>query len=283
MVSQLEEVRAKSEDDYLAMEEVAKECEALTVQIAQSNKLQASKRDEASALKRTANDLKDELATATWTLEEADAEEERLRSQIVSSPDRRQRDLNAKREALDNEREECENVENQLQNTKTMCLHVTEAIKAVQTELAVAEEVKTEAGKYTVVAEKREKTSLEYEVSKKEVTEVSDSIVLVTRDLNRTEEKLTNLQRQSKSKMDAAQESLEKAKSRLQSVEKDRTDGMKRIEDGGVQVRELESQIEDDRIQAQQDIEAMISEFRETEALVVARMNKRMEVISANN
>ena len=265
------------------MEGVSKECEALTVQIAHSNKLQAAKREEAAALKRTANDLKDELATATWALEEADAEEERLRSQIVSSPDRRQRELNAKRNALDREREECENVENQLQNTKTMCRHVTEAIKAMQTEVVAVEEVKEEAGKYSVVAEQLETTSLEFEASKKKVAEFGERIVLAERDLNRSEEKLTNLQKQNKAKMEAAQESLEQAKSHLHSVEKGRQDAMKRIEDGAIQVREIESQIEDDRIQAQEDIESMIAEFRETEELVMARLNKRMEAISANN
>lgn len=283
LVSQLEEVRATSETDYSAMEAVEKECEDLTVQIAHSNKLQAAKREEAAALKRKANDLKDELATATWALEEADAEEERLRSQVVSSPDRRQRDLNAKRGALDREREECENVETQLQNTKTMCRHVGEAIKAMHTEVATVDDVKEEAGKYSKVAELLETTNHEFEASKKQVTEISEKIVLAERDLNRSEEKLTNLQKQSKSKMEVAQASLGKAKALMHSVEKDRQDGMQRIEDGSIRVREIETQIEDDRIQAQEDIQAMISEYRETEELVMARLDKRMEAINATN
>jgi hypothetical protein len=36
---------------------------------------------------------KDQVATAVWTLREADAEEEKLRMQVVTSPDRRKSNL----------------------------------------------------------------------------------------------------------------------------------------------------------------------------------------------
>jgi len=123
--AQLEEVRAKSEEDFLAMEQVAKECEALTKQIAQSNKLQAAKREEASALKRKANDLKDELATATWALEESEAGV-----------------------TLDNLRDECSDLEENLQNVKTMCGNVSSSVKAIKSQVVAVEQVKEEAQKY---------------------------------------------------------------------------------------------------------------------------------------
>lgn len=277
--TQLEQVQAQSEEDYLAMEEVANECETLTGQIAHSNKLQASKREEAAVLKAQANDLKDELATATWALEEVDAEEERLRSQVVSSPDRRQNELNAKREALDRERDECEVLEEEVQKSKTMCHHVEEAKKAMETEIIAVEAVKDDATKYTGVARQLESTSREVEATKKTLAQVTEEMGLCERDLNRMDDKLSNLRKQSDMKMQVAQQSLDAAKQSMDKVERDRRDGMKRVETGELKVRELEAQIEEERLQTQGDIESMISEFRKTESLVIARLNKRMDAM----
>lgn len=280
--TQLEHAQAQAEDDYVAMEDLANECETLTGQIAQSNKLQAAKREEASALKRKANDLKDELATATWALEEVEAEEERLRSQVVSSPDRRQNELKAKRGALDRERDDCEGLEEDVQKTTTMCHHVGEAKKAIQIEIEAVNAVKEEASKYCGVANKLESVSRDLEVRKKEVVQVNEEMGLCERDLNRTEDKLSNLRKQSNMKMEAAQQSLDEAKQSLDKVERDRRDGMKRVETGELRVREIEAQIEEERLQTQGDIEASITEFRETETLVLARLNKRMEAMEIN-
>lgn len=281
--SHLEEARAKSEEDYEKLEAIKQECEVLTQKIAQANKLNIAKREESTNLKRKANDLKDELATATWALEEAEAEEQRLRSQVVSSPDRRQRELNIKREALDKERDECEHVEEALQATKTKCSHVADAIKAVQSAVTAAEAVKEHGDKYTAVANQLENSTRQLQISNQQVTEVHEKVVLAERDVNRTQEKLTNLQKQSKSKLEQAQESLQMAKSKMHSVEKDRQDSMKRIEDGAVRVRELESHIEDERIQAKEEIDVMIADFQEMEGLVMAKFQKRMQAIGAAN
>lgn len=277
--TQLEETRVKSEADLKEKEEVSKECESLRQQIACDNKLQSSKREEGSVLKRKGNDLKDELATAKWALEEVEAEEERLRSQVVSSPDRRQRELKEKRDALDAEREECEKIEVELQNTKTMCLHLEEAIKSMRGEVVVVNEVKKEADKYSHVAQQLETAQRELEANNRKAAGITEDIVLCERDLNRAEEKLSNLKKQSQSKMDAAQESLMATKTKLQFLEQDRRDGMKRIEEGEAKVRQIEMEIENERLQAQDDCEAMIAEFRDTEELVIELMNKRMAAL----
>ena len=278
---QLHEVQAKAEQDFREMERVEKECEALTAQIAHSNKLNQAKREESAALKRRANDLKDELATATWALEEVEAEEERLRAQVVSSPERRQKELYSKREQLDRERDECQDLEEKLQSTKTMYHHVEVATQAMDHEVATIESVYNEAQKFSVAAKQLEATTQEVEAQQQKVEEEKEKVVLCERDLNRMEEQLSNLHKQCKMKMDAAQEALESAKSKLNKVEKDRREGMKQVESGAARVREIETQIEEERLRTQKEIENMIAEYRVTEELVLARLDKRMEVISA--
>jgi len=75
-------------------------------------------------------------------------EEERLRSKIVSSPDRRQGELETKRVTLDNLRDECSDLEENLQNVKTMCGNVSSSVKAIKSQVVAVEQVKEEAQKY---------------------------------------------------------------------------------------------------------------------------------------
>jgi chromosome segregation ATPase len=278
--AQLHEVQARAELDFREIERVEEECVALTAQIAHCNKLNQAKREESSALKNKANDLKDELATATWALEEVEAEEGRLRGQVVSSPERRQKELHSKRDHLDRERDECRELEEQLQNIKTMCHHVEVATQAMENEVATIESVSSEAQKYAAAAKRLEATTQEVKENQKMVDDEKEQLALCERDLNRTEEQLSNLHKQCKMKMEAAQEALELTKSRLGQVEKDRRDCIQQVELGAARIREIETQIEQERLKTQQEIDTMIAEYRETEESVLARIDKRIEKIS---
>ena len=94
---QFETTKLESNTKFQEMDEVERECEELEIEIARNNKLQAAKREEATELKRQANDLKDEIATATLALQEAQAEHDSLASKIVSSPDRRAHELESQK------------------------------------------------------------------------------------------------------------------------------------------------------------------------------------------
>ena len=97
---QLEFTEDESQFKSQEMQQVVDECQELELEIARNNQLQTTAREEGAALKKTATDLKDELATATWGLEEAEAEEERLRAQVVSSPDRRKAEMAHRRQLV---------------------------------------------------------------------------------------------------------------------------------------------------------------------------------------
>ena len=76
----------------------------IETEIARQNKVQAAIRQESTALKKRANELKDEIATASLALEEANAEEGQLASRVVSSPARIKKEMNGLLEKLEIER-----------------------------------------------------------------------------------------------------------------------------------------------------------------------------------
>jgi len=90
---------------------------------------------------------------------------------------------------------------------------------------------------------------------------------------------LNNLRKQHKLKMDAAQESLEQAKVQLLEVEKERRDGMARVEAGEAEVRAMEARIEEETKRTDSEIEGMVTEFQETERIVLEQDAKFMSAI----
>jgi hypothetical protein len=281
LAEQLDHTAADSHVKYSEMEQVITECQELELEIARNNKLQAAAREEASAFKKQANDLKDQLATAQWALQEAEAEEESLRSKIVSSPDRRKRDLTAKKERLEKDKEECSNLQMQLQDCKTKAMNVQQATKDMQSVLVVLEELQEEFSRYEQLVRQSEETIEKIEANEKKAADILEVTEETERYLHRSEEKIVYQRKQHKMQVEAAHDALEMVKSQLLSVEKDRRDGMARVEAGETEVRALEAAIELARVKTQEEIQAMIAEYHETEKLYLARNTKRMTAIGA--
>jgi chromosome segregation ATPase len=281
LTEQLDHTAADSHVKYSEMEQVITDCQELELEIARNNKLQAAAREEASAFKKQANDLKDQLATAQWALQEAEAEEESLRSKIVSSPDRRKRDLTAKKERLEKDKEECSNLQMQLQDCKTKAMNVQQATKDMQSVLVVLEELQEEFSRYEQLVRQSEETIEKIEANEKKAADILEVTEETERYLHRSEEKIVYQRKQHKMQVEAAHDALEMVKSQLLSVEKDRRDGMARVEAGETEVRALEAAIELARVKTQEEIQAMIAEYHETEKLYLARNTKRMTAIGA--
>jgi hypothetical protein len=279
LVEQLDHSAADSHIKYSEMEQVITDCQDLELEIARNNKLQAAAREEASAFKKESNDLKDQLATAHWALDEAEAEEEALRSKIVSSPDRRKMDLAGKRERLEKDKEECSNLQIQLQDCKTKAMHVQQATKGMQSVLVVLEELQEEFARYEHLVRQSEKTIEKIQTGEKKTADVLGVTEDMERYLHRSEEKILYQRKQHKVQVEAAHDALEMVKSHLVSVEKDRRDGMALVEAGESEVRAIEAAIKLSRVKTQEEIQTLIAEYKETEKLYLARNNKRMAAI----
>ncbi|KAL3914608.1 MAG: hypothetical protein SGARI_000033 [Bacillariaceae sp.] len=278
---QLNQVEAESSIKMEEFDKVARQCHELEVEIARSNKLQASKREEASQLKKQVNNLKAELETATWTFQEMQAEEENLQGQIVSSPDRRKRELSVKKESLEKEKEETRRLQLEITDGKAKTARLQQAIKDLQETMVLQRQVLDEASKYEEAEDQAEETVKEVSSNQTKTSEIEDAIEESERSLYRLEDKLSHIRKQSKMKADAAQDRLEIAKDQLLIVEKERRDGMARVEAGELEVQSLKAQMQAEQDKTEEEIAAMITEYKSLEAAFQNRNDKRMQAIEA--
>lgn len=278
---QFEAIKMESNHKFQEMDEVERDCEELEIEIARNNKLQAAKREEATELKRQANDLKDDIATATLALQEAQAEHDMLNAQIVSSPDRKKHELYSLKDALEREKDDSKSLEEKLQRNKTKILHVSQALRDVPEITTLAESALESGMKIKQLKEEIGETISEKATIDKKTSDIVEQTEESEAALHRNEDKLSHMRKQAKVKMDAAQESLDTAQEQLLMVEKDHREGMQRVNAGEDEVRAIEAQIEQERRHTQDEISLMIQEFRAVEKKVLEENSKLMKAIGA--
>lgn len=276
---QLELADSESQEKSHELQGVVKECEELEMEIARHNQMQTTVRDEAAALKKQATDLKDSVQTATWALEEAQTEEDRLRAQVVSSPDRRKHDLVSGRERLEKTRNECAELEEEIQSHKTKIVNCKQIEKDVSLTSAAMRDLQESVRESQELQAQLDEAKEENQESSKQETCLLHNIEETERELFRSEEKINHQREQHKMELDALQESLETAKSDILGAEKDRREGLARVEASEGKVRALEETIEQEKQACQQEIQAMVDEFKETERLFLERNAARMALM----
>jgi hypothetical protein len=276
---QEQQVIRESKEQFHELEQVMRECEELEVEISRNNKLQAAARDEASLLKKTANDLKDQVATAVWALQESEAEEEKLRSLIVSSPDRRKSELMVRKERLMKVKDECTQLETSIQTCKTKIANASRVLNELDKTNSILEDLQEQADSYIELVRKTEEARKRYQSVQKKNESVEKQIEEISWQLVRSEESIAHQRKQHKLQMDAVHEALEEAKSVLLRVERERREGIARIEAGEAEVQAIAAVMDEERVQNDAEIHAMIDEYKVVEAAFLKRNQSRMDAL----
>lgn len=276
---QEQQVTKESKEHFHELEQVMRECEELEMEISRNNKLQAAARNEATEIKKTANDLKDQVATAVWALQEAEAEEEKLRSKIVSSPDRRKSDLMIRKERLRKVKDDCDQLETSIQSCRTKVANAMQAVRDLDTTNTLLDDLQEQANTHKELVRKTEESRKRYQSMQKKNEMVEKQIEEVTWQLARSEETRMQQRKQHTLQMDAVLEALEEAKSVLLRVERERREGIARIEAGEAEVQTIANLMDREREQNDADINAMIQEYKLVEEAFLHRNQSRMDAI----
>ena len=278
---QLNITLAESDKKMDEFDAVAKECQELESEIARSNKLQASKREEASQLKKEMTRLKDELAAATWSLQENEAEEVRLKGQVVSSPARRKFEIDTKKDTLEKEKAETRKLQMEITDGKAKVARLQQVTKDLGEVISLQRSVLEEASKYREAAGQLEATEKEVEANEEKASEIEEKTIESERSLTRLEEKLAHMHKQSKMKMDAVQDNIEIAKEQLLIGERDRREGLARVEAGEAEVRSLTAQMNAEQEKTEIEIANIIAEYKILEQSFLKRNEQRMKLIDS--
>ena len=247
------------------LEAIAQECQQLESEIAKQNKLQSAAREEANTLKRQANDLKDELATAQWTLQECEVEEEQLRGQIVSSPDRRKDEVRVASEELDKLKMEVSRMDDCTQKGKTSCRNLQRALKDVSATIGNLKKLQEDCNRKSEISSKLEEVMEVIASKKNQQKAILEETQEAEREVGRAEGKTEAQRKQHHIQIQALEEALDSAKSQLLSVEKERRDGMIRVNEWEKEVQRLEEKVEQQRLATKRETDAMIAEYKVVE------------------
>ena len=281
LLQQLQKAQQESNEKMGEIDAAARECQELESEIAKANKLQAAKREEAAALKREVNDLKDQLASVNWALQEAQAEEEHLKSRIVSSPARRKRELADKEHELEQEKKEGEKLDAELEHLDSEIERFQRHIKALEKLNDMVQQLHEDVVKHKNLLSDLEKKEKKVAANQAQIQEINEKADEVQRELMRVEERINLAHKQAKMQMDAANDRLEIAKEQLILAEKERHEYATRIEEKEAEVRDLEEQIKADELQTEETIAQVISEYKEMEKAFLMRHERRMQFIEA--
>jgi len=276
---QLTVAQTDSDNKAKEIEQIEKECEELELEIARKNKEQSTKREEATELKKKHNELKDELETVKLALEEAQVECKSLQTKVVSSPERRKKNVTSLHETVKKEREEANALEEKWQKTKTMIVHISQAIKDVPETTRSVYEVLESKLKISQTQDEIQEGKRKKEAICKQCNEVLDEVHASEATLNRSEEKLSHMRKQYRLKMDAALEAFESSKLELMKIEKEHLEGMSKVEAGDNEVKNMEKLISDARKEAETGINSMIQNYRKMESNVLDQNAKFIAVI----
>lgn len=125
----------------------------MEAEIAQQNKIQASIRQETYLLKKSANELKDQIANLSIALRELQAEERQLSKEIVHSPDRIKVDLANATQTLEKVKKSILETQRERDTVQTQITNTTLAEEALKRIMIVMEEMGTRVHEYELVVE----------------------------------------------------------------------------------------------------------------------------------
>lgn len=276
---QLEKAQASSRQKNAELDQIMKECHELEFAIAEDNRRQASAREEAGRLKRQANDLKDELTAAEWKLEELEALEESLRVQIVSSPDRRRKEMIGIREQVAQEKKENVSLEENMQQSQCKISNLQKGEKNLTATITRLGELFCSAQKYMTLVRSVEENKARKKDLERKAGQLEREIQEADRRVHRANEKILAQRKQHVLQREATQEALDTEKSRILVLEKQRREDMIRIQQGEKEVMSLRTAMEAERSKTEREIQEMVAKYNKHELAFLQLDRSRLKEV----
>ncbi|CAM9163119.1 unnamed protein product, partial [Chrysoparadoxa australica] len=265
----LAELKEQTAEQAEVIEEVDAECRRVESDIGGLNRQQAEIRQESSELKRHANELKDRVASLAVDAQETALEKERLLGQIVNSPVRIRREMADQQQALEQERGEAMTHEKEAQRLELGIEHASNAGQEVMRAVQAVEEVEAELGKQKDAMHEVKVTQGTVQANRAKALEVEAQITSCKRQVQRFEEKLAHLRKQAKIKADRTAQGMEAMQAELFGAEKDKREGMSKLQAAEEAVRRLEHELQQVQQGGAAELEEIMLSYRRMEEVIL--------------
>eukprot|EP00588_Corethron_pennatum_P010731 CAMPEP_0194280680 /NCGR_PEP_ID=MMETSP0169-20130528/18334_1 /TAXON_ID=218684 /ORGANISM="Corethron pennatum, Strain L29A3" /LENGTH=409 /DNA_ID=CAMNT_0039025491 /DNA_START=224 /DNA_END=1450 /DNA_ORIENTATION=+ len=267
--SKLEEAKQAAMQDNGALQEVYAEISEVEAEIAQLNEQNMVGRRETNDNKKKYNSMKDAVETISLSIQELKNEEKKLVVQIVPSPERLQKDMSTLEATVDAERKESSAIEKQARSMKVAVTNVASATETVSESIDRLKEIRGELDKENILHADVRNAKEKVSKNTKNLTQLKDNTNFAKRQIHKYEEKLVLIQKQGNIKKDAAQKALDDAQTKLLQVEKDRRDGVVRIEVYEEKNRLLESAIENEAKETKEEVSLMRADYQKMATTII--------------
>lgn len=286
----LERRRAEVED--LASEknkeihDVEVECSEIEREIMTRNKQQAEIRLETGALKKEANNLKDKDKTAKLSLQQAHAQERALQNKVVVGQDSSIiiQQMDQATQALQRAKDNYEKVRTQLKSEETKVHLIQTAMADVTTCVNMfTQELQSRIEVYTELADRVNTMVRATQQNDELIQDLTHQQRKFVRQVQQTKDKLDVHREQSRLRIETVQQDLDMAQTEFNLVEKDRRDGLARMENAERDVHVIQEKIDQDKKEADREIEGMIDEYKEFERIAVQKETMLVEYIDKHS
>mmetsp|Transcript_22898 Transcript_22898/g.40209 ORF Transcript_22898/g.40209 Transcript_22898/m.40209 type:complete len:442 (+) Transcript_22898:156-1481(+) len=267
----LEEARTMNHEKMLEREEAEAECKEMEAEIAQQNKIQSSIRQETYLLKKSANELKDQIANLSIALRELQAEERQLSKEVVHSPDRIKVDLAEAMQKLEGMKKTILAKQRERTLVHKQVEHTTLAEESVKEIMMVMEKMETKVQEYEIVVEDCDDVKNRLEEMERDLEEKRGKMEEQERQLEVVENQKSDTIATLTSVLQTAQNELDYTVNRLGTAESERLDGIAQLEASKQRVEELKSSIGNDRKKAEEEIANRIASFHKLEKMYWAK------------
>ena len=254
---QLAELRADQEEIASRSEEIAAECETLTSEVTALNKHQAALGTEIKDLKAEANEINDKIANDRFLIHGAKQEREKLKSQIVQSPEKIKKQLQDMSAAVTGERQNVAGQESQLKDVRGRLDSLQRLNKDIKKNLALVEELDGQAEKVKSSKAVLKQTTANVETTGEKLRALSNKDKSVQNQLTATQKKMGSVSTDGEAALHDAQLRLTKLEKERVNLERSQTHNKARLDQNEAVCREARENIERMRKEHDKDVAGM--------------------------
>jgi len=252
-LQQRDALRARKAKEAPQIQDIQPEIKALAKQITNLNKHQAGINNEIKELKAISNEYNDKIADDRFRIQTARQESDKLRSQIVRSPEKIKKQLSDMSNEAESERLTAAEQEERLRAVRIRLDGLHKVEKDLKKDLAVMDELDAQTEKVKAAKRVLKETTANILKQEDDLRILSNRENTVRRQFSQAKEKMKKVKRDGERALQEAQLRMTSKQQERSDLERTRTSNQARLDQNEAVCREMRENVE--RLRKEHDAE----------------------------
>jgi len=248
------------------------ECRDIESNISQLNQLQNKLKEETTLLKASNNDLKESIVTKSNQVDLLTQQKKQLGLQIVSSPEKFRKQIMEVGQTLQNEQKDSKSAEKKVRELTAWLSNVDESQLELQTAIEAISELRSEVDRQKLVMNDLEMLRQSIVSDRVVLSEIDQNAQQLQRNATRAEEKLVHLRKQTQTRGDEFQQTIDDLHKRLIEADAFRLQVAARVERQEGEADRLEQELATENGTQEAEISDISTSYQRLEKVVVAHL-----------